>query len=393
MSELLSTERAAERISNNSYFMNGHRFRWARASFDGVGAAIIVLAISACSSESAAPTGSLSSTQPEWQLDSLTAEEGISIRIPSFEVAPGHEEQSCYFLRVPELGVGDIWVNRVQLAMNKGSHHMNIFRVRTIVELDPNLGEPIQLGPYPATLIRGHDDYAHSPCWGSANWADWPLVANTEIPNPPDWQLPEGVAMRFTPGEMLMVQTHYVNTTTQPTVSGYGSVGINFKRTAEESPQELGTLFATQQNIRICQSNPQPTFSGTCKFPGAVTITAANGHFHSRGHEFRMYSWDGKSVSHPSDPGEFYVSEHWNDPPMITDINRPVSDGGGIWWDCEYQWRAPAVFSCADVNAKDKEGAGDCCYTFGGNTDVGEHCNVFLYYYPKLESSTDVFCN
>ena len=43
------------------------------------------------------------------------------------------------------------------------------------------------------------------------------------------------------------------------------------------------------------------------------------------------------------------------------------------------------------MNAKDPEQAGDCCYVFGGNTDVGEHCNVFVYYYPKL--STDVFCN
>jgi hypothetical protein len=23
---------------------------------------------------------------------------------------------------------------------------------------------------------------------------------------------------------------------------------------------------------------------------------------------------------------------------------------------------------------------GDCWYSFGGITDVGEHCNVFLYY-------------
>ena len=31
-----------------------------------------------------------------------------------------------------------------------------------------------------------------------------------------------------------------------------------------------------------------------------------------------------------------------------------------------------------------------CLAGFGGNTDVGEHCNVFLYYYPKVD--TDVFC-
>ena len=70
---------------------------------------------------------------------------------------------------------------------------------------------------------------------------------------------------------------------------------------------------------------------------------------------------------------------------MTTGIDRPVPAGGGVWWDCAYQWHAPAS-GCDAVNAKDPEQAGDCCYVFGGNTDVGEHCNVFVYYYPKLST-------
>ena len=61
-----------------------------------------------------------------------------------------------------------------------------------------------------------------------------------------------------------------------------------------------------------------------------------------------------------------------------------------MWWNCSYQWALPAS-GCGVVNEKDPEQAGDCCYTFGGNTSVGEHCNVFVYYYPKTLS--DVFCN
>lgn len=340
-----------------------------------------------------ADTAATTTDQPEWSLEDVSDDQGFAIRIPTFEVPPGREDQTCYFVTVPDIDDGrDIWVDRLRLAMNRGSHHMNVFRVRTIVELDPAAGEPLQLGAHDATVVRGGDDYAYNPCWGSANWADWPLVANTEIPNPPDWALPEGVAIRFTPGEMLMVQTHYVNTTTQPTPTGFGSVGINFYRSQIEEPEELGTLFATQQNIRICRSDAQPTFSGTCKFPGAVTITAANGHFHSRGRQFRMYTWDGVSLEHPDVADQFYFSSRWNDPPMAVGIERMVREGGGIWWDCEYRWLRPQTFSCDEVNAKDSEAAGDCCYTFGGNTDVGEHCNVFLYYYPKVQN-TDVFCN
>lgn len=358
----------------------------------GMAALLAGFAQGGCGSESK----SAHTHATDWALDELSAEEGLSLRIPSFEVPAMHEEQTCYFLEVPDLNGGeDFWVNEVRLAMNPGSHHMNIFRVRTIKELRPEDGDPVKLGPYDATVVHGHDDYQHSPCWGSSNWSDWPLVANTQHADAhdpyTDWKLPEGVAMRFTPGEMLMVQTHYVNTTTQPTPTGSGKVGINLYRTTESDPVELGTLFATQQNIRICKSNPKPTFSGTCRFPGAVTVTAANGHFHSRGKQFNIFTWNGQDIDHPAENARFYTSNNWNHPPMTTAIERPVPKGSGIWWDCNYEWHEP-VFGCDTVNSKDPEHADDCCYTFGGNTDVGEHCNVFLYYYPRV-ADTDVFCN
>jgi hypothetical protein len=295
------------------------------------------------------------SNAPLWELAIPTADEGFQYRLPTFSVPYAHEEQSCYFVRVPDLANGqDIWVDHVRMATSTGSHHLNVFRVRTIVGLDPAAGEPIMIEPYPATVVYGHDDYQNSPCWQSANWADWPLVANTQSPigqGPyTDWQLPAGVAMRFTPGEMLMIQPHYVNTSIQSTPID-AEVGINFYRTGEADPVELGTLFATQQSIRICQSNPEPTFTGTCRLPSAVTITAANGHFHSRGRELSMYVWDGMSTDHPPDTDQFYDTRTWNSPPLATNINRQVFDGGGIWWDCSYQWRPP-IAGCDAVNAR-----------------------------------------
>ena len=31
----------------------------------------------------------------------------------------------------------------------------------------------------------------------------------------------------------------------------------------------------------------------------------------------------------------------------------------------------------------------DCCYTFGPIVEKNEHCNAFVYYYPKTD---DVVC-
>lgn len=330
-----------------------------------------------------------------WVLDELTAEEGISLRVPEFEVMPGRESQNCYFVRVPDLAAGDdLWIDRVVIAMNPGSHHMNVFRVKTIGRLDPADGVPVTISGLPATFIEGGDDWQTHPCWDSSAWADWPLVANLQestVEEPiSTWQLPETAAIRLTPGELLMIQTHYVNTTDQPTLFG-ARVGLNFYRYTRSAPAvELGSLFATQQSLRVCRSRPNPVYSGTCRFPNAVTITAANGHFHSRGERFSIYPWDGSSTQHPDAATMFYESKDWSHPPMTTDIGVAAPANTGIWWDCQYKWREPTESTCAEVDAKDPEQMNDCCYTFGGITDVGEHCNVFLYYYPKV--NTDIFC-
>jgi hypothetical protein len=344
------------------------------------------------------------SSNTDWTIEDLTPDQGLSIRIPQYSVPEGDESQRCYFFHMPDLNNGQsYYVDRFELAITDGSHHLNIFRVKTIVNLKPEDGTPVALDAthgmsIDATVIDGMGNYKTSECWKSANWADWPLVANNQDARMNDnvynWKLPTNVATRFDPGEMIMIQPHYVNATRQPTPKT-AHIGINmFLHKGTDQLIEMGSLFATQQSIRICESNPTPTFSGTCRFPAdqEIHITAANGHFHSRGRQFTMFSWDGKSIDNPPDSAKFYESDTWNDPPMINGLDVQPPSGGGMWWNCAYQWQAPSEFSCDDVNAKDPQKQNDCCYTFGGNTDVGEHCNVFLYYYPRVDNK-DVFCN
>jgi hypothetical protein len=315
-----------------------------------------------------------------WQLDELGASEGFTIRVPEFELPSNRESQNCYFMRVPDIAAGnDVWINRVLTAINPGSHHMNVFRVATIVNLDGEPGDMVENGE----------------CFKSPNWADWPLVANSQNSDPADpytdWQLPATVAHRFVPGEKLMVQVHYVNAGSQDTPFG-AKAGFNFYASPDLAPMELGTLFATQQSIRICQSTPQPSYSGACAFgDAAVTVVAANGHFHSRGERFSMFAWDGVSAAQPPAEARFYESQEWAEPVMATSLDLGVPGGGGVWWTCDYQWFPPIEpYACDDVDARDPEGAGDCCYTFGGLVETSEHCNAFVYYYPK---TADVFCN
>ncbi|MGH7271446.1 MAG: hypothetical protein ACREJ3_13535, partial [Polyangiaceae bacterium] len=192
---------------------------------------------------------------------------------------------------------------------------------------------------------------------------------------------------------------HYVNASTQQT-TGQAQVAVNlYTIPASQVKAQIGTLFATNQNIRICQHNPTPSFSATCAIhsPSPVNIIGANGHFHERGREFDMYVWNGTSTAQPGASAQFYQSLAWDDPPMLhsPELDRSVPGGGGIWYSCAYTWRPPpSSIGCAGLNALDAQKYGtplsqeDCCYTFGGIVDENEHCNAFVYYYPKQDDVT-----
>jgi hypothetical protein len=316
------------------------------------------------------------------------------MKTAAFTVATGTEVQNCYFFRVSDLEMAagmptdqSLWVSRVQIVQKPGSHHMNVFRVRTIVNLDPAAGT--------VTGVNGA-----GACFNSANWADWPLLANTQQAGDQDWSYPTGVANELQPTEWLMVQTHYVNASdrSQTTPDG-GQVAVNlWTIAADRVTAQIGTLFATDQNIAVCRSNPAPTYATGCQFnsPSPVTIIGANGHFHSRGTEFDMYTWDGTSITTPPSADRFYQSLSWSDPPMMHSpaLEVQVPANGGVWYSCSYRWtQPPAGIACSQLDAFDQakhpgDPQGDCCYTFGPIVEENEHCNAFVYYYPKQDNVT-----
>ncbi|MBK8256429.1 MAG: hypothetical protein IPK82_27640 [Polyangiaceae bacterium] len=327
-------------------------------------------------------------------LDPPPSGQGVQIETPEIEVGAGEEIQNCYFFKVSDLNkaggldeTAPLNLNRVQIAQRDGSHHMNVFRVRTIVGLDPTKG-----------TVEGKNGAGE--CFKSPNWADWPLVANSQQDGQLDWQFPDGVANVIGGDEWLMVQAHYVNATSQKTPDA-GKVRINlWNLPADEVKQEMGTIFATKQSIRICQSNPKPEYSGTCQFnsPDPVHIIGANGHFHSRGKQFNMFKWDGVSIDQPPDSDRFYQSTEWDDPPMLIspELDTMVPANGGVFYTCSYQWNTPdPAVGCSGLDEFDKTKYGttddnlDCCYTFGPIVEKNEHCNIFVYYYPKVD---DVNC-
>jgi hypothetical protein len=294
---------------------------------------------------------------------SLTAPDaGFQFEIPAFEVTKGTETQRCFFVEIPS--DTPVYVNRFELAQNTGSHHANVFRVGTVKNLIGKAGE---------SVLEGE-------CWVSPNWSDWPMITNSQTSNGAGYSnfaMPAGVAARFEPRELIMIQTHYVNASTQKTPLR-GKVLVNF-HTVEQAQvtAELGTMFATNQSIKVCPHEVDKFFESKCGISATVpvTIIGANSHFHSRGTYFSMAVVNGTgTVDAP-----FYENRSWDEPKMAWDLAVPVPAGSAVQYHCEYS--APTD-ACGNADA-------GCCFTFGGKVETQEHCNIFVYYYPKAR---DVGC-
>ncbi len=326
------------------------------------------------------------------KLDPPAAGKGFQFESEATAIPAGVEEQDCYFFKVSDLAKKGgldpsqpVNLHQVQVAQTLGSHHMNIFRVKTLKGLDPKNGAVQK-----ASGGMGE-------CFKSPNWSDWPLIANSQQEGSIDWTYPDGVVNILMPDEWIMMQTHYVNATTQKT-DGSAKVRVNFVAISDaEKKFEMGTIFATKQSIRICEKNPTPEFGGGCQInsPDPVHIIGANGHFHSRGTKFEIYKWDGKTVDKPAESEKFYTSTAWDDPPMKhspeLDVMAPAN--GGIYYTCDFQWKEPEpAIGCKGLNDYDTTkymtpaASLDCCYTFGGVVEKNEHCNAFVYYYPKQDN-------
>ncbi len=266
---------------------------------------------------------------------------GVQLSTPTFQVAAGVERQWCYWFKLPS--DVDLEVVRFQIKFLSGSHHMNLFQTNQDVP--------------------DHDEECFKPANFSSptNPDGYDLIVGSQSGDF-EWKLPEGVAFKLKAHRQIMLQTHYVNATTQTTPLNVGKVKINLESAPDPTKitAHMGTMFANNVNIKI-PPHEERGFSTTCGLPKSAKIAALTGHFHSRGKTFSVnLAPDGKT---PTD--EIYRSREWAEPPFtVLDTPRELPDNGGLYYTCDFMNNTSAEI------------------TFGPHVETQEHCNLFAYFYP-----------
>ena len=270
---------------------------------------------------------------------------GVQIRTTSPPLAPGTEETGCHYLKLPS--DVDIDVNRFQVAVTGGSHHIHIYRA-----LDRNLDVP--------------DHY--EVCNMAIDFDRFELVVPVQLRRT-DWELPAGVAYHFRAREQLLMQTHFVNVGSLETL-GEGKSIWNLQAAEPGTvTQYAGTMFGQDKDVFVPRHS-NTTQVAECVFPKALNLMSQSGHYHFRGREFKTYRWDDDVRGE-----QIYEYKGYNDPPFtVHDPALPFAAGQGLQWECYWE------------NNTDND------FKFGPFTDTNEHCNWFGLYYPADSIDEFITC-
>jgi len=280
------------------------------------------------------------------------AGEGVQIVIDPFDVPQGQEVQQNYWLKLPSDVAFD--VARIQIATNKGTHHMNLFRTSA----DKARPDTVENTFYSNALFES---------------ADLMIEAQQQYI---DWSMPEGVAIRLDPHQQLIIQTHYVNGSVadQLTPNGKGKIIINLYKAKTPASQFASMLFAQNKKLTVLPFSDS-TYEKFCNLNQAerpLKILAMTGHFHSRGKTFMVERYD---LDNNQIIDTIYRNLDWNEPPFIDFTKNPIilEKGQGLRFTARY------------VNPTAK------AFPFGPHTDIEEHMNLFMWFTPSYKGGQSIY--
>jgi copper type II ascorbate-dependent monooxygenase-like protein len=271
--------------------------------------------------------------------------QGVQLAVTADPVPRGQEETSCHYLKLPS--DVDFDVDRFQIAVTGGSHHVHLYR------------------PYDSTLDIPDGSEV---CNKAVDFNTWELVVATQLRHA-DWELPTGVAYHFRAHEQLLMQTHFVNVGSLETV-GRGKVLMNLNAAEAGSvTAHAGAMFGQNKDVFVA-AHTNPTADAECVFPKAIQLMAETGHYHFRGREFQTFLWDNGVRG-----DRIYDYQGYDDPPF-TVHSPPIAfaPGQGVQWECYW------------------ENTTDTDFPFGPFTATNEHCNWFAFYYPTESLNEAITC-
>jgi hypothetical protein len=312
--------------------------------------------------------------------------EGLQIQIAPFDIPIGEEVQRDYYVKLPNQE--DIYIHKIEVAMNEGTHHLNVFR--STLELPDTLStrrESTINYTYNGKQTTEPATYNDQSFKATSIFNDSDILIEAQLAGQLfTWDLPKlpggkQSVVHLKKNEGMILQIHYANATTQATKNHKGKVSINVWYSKVNSPsfEKTSMMFARNMLIKIDSMKTDQAFSKNCYFqaiPRPMYILGMTGHFHSRGKKFIVDKMKLDPVTNDRTvlDDNIYVSDAWAEPPFT-----PYADP--IKLDVYEYLRYTCIYDNPTKNT----------YLFGPRVETNEHSNLFVWFTPSYLDGTTLY--
>ncbi|WP_437276480.1 hypothetical protein WME90_35275 [Sorangium sp. So ce375] len=270
------------------------------------------VALFGCSSSDAGPNTS------EDELLAPPAEgAGVQYRMVS-TLQPAQEIERCQLFVAPPEGLN---VNRGEVRFSGGSHHVLLYTTPyTSIPTETRRGVALD-----ASQIHDCNDGPQ------ADWKVTGVIAGSQSPDGDSFmdELPEGVALKVPPGTVLLMNTHYLNSSPGPVET---DARINLYTIPDDEVEvEAGMLFHYNPFISV-PAHGKSTARMRCVAEHDISIVRMQSHMHRRG-----VGYVANHVGIDGTMTELYAHDRWEGVPSkeFTPLLE-LKAGESLDYRCEY---------------------------------------------------------
>lgn len=309
-------------------------------------ALVTVLPLAACGDDGGgnpANDAGAPDAAPQALLDPPPAGEGVQYTL-DVEVAAGMEVTYCQYVVVTEA----MDISRFEHRYSEGSHHLLLYQTE-YAEADVPSWERFECGStfFPELGVNG-------------------IAYAAQVPEG-ELAYPAGVALKFAAGDVVLIQSHYLNTTDSPIDA---EVRLNAWKSTVPVEMEAGTLFFYDWAIYV-PAGGSAFAKMYCQIPDDVTLVYAMSHMHKQGVGYTSQLVGGALP----EPLPLFQTTSWEDiEPQKFEPALQVTAGQAIEFRCEYQ---------NDGTEPVMEGP---------SAEVNEMCMFIAAYWPKVEDPRAELC-
>ena len=263
-------------------------------------------------------------------------------------VDPGSESLECLFVQIPK-DRGQVAVPSAESHFSPGSHHFLAYRTR-LTELP---------AAYPGVV----------DCYETLSGAMSLSSGSYYEAQQPDQHhdLPPGVAHIFQPGEVVLLQTHYVNPGIEPKDAKATLTLHTMDPAAVE--HEAGSILFSNFSLNI-PAHSKVTQTRTCAVSSSTDmhVSLLWSHMHKQGVRFVATTDD------PGVDGVLYESDDWSEPKAREFGNDPptiVHAGQHITFSCDFDNPTSSAL------------------VYGPSAETNEMCILHGMYWPRVDTLTE----